>query len=69
MTSLKKSVELMEKYSAECHDDYLNVCHLISKECVANESRNFFYMTLISYAAVNKHLNMIEFLAEKGASK
>lgn len=69
MENLKKSVTIMKEYEGYASWHYLDVCHLTSIKSVTTEMKNFFYMTLISYAAVMQNLSMISFLVKEGANK
>ena len=68
LEKLKESVESMEKHATD-KTKYLDVCYLQSEMSLSRRRHTFYFMTLLSYAAVHGHKNMVKELIERGASK
>lgn len=75
LKDLMKSMKVA--YECKCGDHgptsscgkYLDVCSLCSTVSRHRKKQTYYYMTLLSYAAVNKRMNMVGILLEDNAGK
>ena len=61
-------METLKKHSGFVKNP-LDVCYLHVALSKRRQKMTYYYMTLLSYAAVKKQLKMVQLLITKGASK